>query len=92
MLWTPAGPTVTAVAATATRFVPTTTSNVGGIARVSNTGTVLATFSLGGSSIANNAVIPLTGGQDLFIGFGQADTHINASSTDIRITPGVGVV
>jgi len=92
MLWTPAGPTVTAVAATATRFVPTTTSNAGGIARVANAGSAVATFSLGGAAVANNTAIALTGGQDMYIGYGQPETHINASSTDIRITPGVGEV
>lgn len=92
MLWAPSGPTVTAVATTATQFVPTGQNNAGGVARVVNTGSATQTFTLGDSTVTATAAVPLTPGQDIVMAYGPGQTHIFASTTDIRITPGVGTM
>lgn len=89
MIWSPAGPTVIANEQPE-RFVPLTSGNLGGVARVVG-GTLDGTFTLGPSTmIADAMLIPILIGQELFIAYGPGDTHIYVSTaTDVRITPGI---
>jgi hypothetical protein len=93
MLWSPTGPAVVAgvsPANAAFRAAGNIAANYGGVAWVFNSGTGVATFTLGGSGVTNTLLIPIGGGQGMTVAFGPGDTHISASSADISTTPGIG--
>ena len=89
MLWSPSGPTVQASVdpAAAVRFVPLTSGNLGGVARI--VAQVAGSFTLGGASVLNTMQIPLAPGQDIFIAYGSEVTHISAGQTWFFCTPGI---
>lgn len=88
MLWSPTGPTVLATTdpALAERFVPLSSLNLGGVARV--WAELAGSFTIGDENVLNTYEIPVGIGQDLFIAYGP-ETHISASAGPIFITPGI---
>lgn len=89
MLWSPSGPSVEA-GTSATRFVPTASANLGGVARIVNVSAGPETFTLGDDSVTDTDAIQLAIGQQLFVAYGSDVTHIVASAaTGIHVTPGI---
>lgn len=94
MLWTPIGVTVSVTAASGagTNFISSSIAgNYGSlVSRIFNADTATQSFTLGASSVTNTKLIPLSAGQDIVVAHAGTEIYIAASSTNIRITPGVG--
>lgn len=94
MRWTPIGVTVSVTSTAAsngTLFIAASLASFNGqlVARVFNNDTATATFTLNDAATdSNDKAIPLSAGQDIVVTHSNVEIYINASSAQIRVTPG----
>ena len=94
MRWTPIGVTVSVtstVSGNGTLFIASSIASFNGsmIARIFNADTATQTFTLNDAATdSNDKAIPLSAGQDIIVSHSNVEIYINASSANIRVTPG----
>jgi hypothetical protein len=94
MRWTPIGVTVSVtstVSGNGTLFIAASIASFQGqmVARVFNADTATQSFTLNDAAgDANDKAIPLSSGQDIVVSHSNVEIYINASSANIRVTPG----